>query len=182
VIENGLNKFYWGFLFIMMDIKISGFDILPDIIGYILFAIGFSILAEKSNFFINAENVNIVMIILSVFNIYEKPFQGEGVQFGVYGTLSVLLAIASLVFSLLVVYNLFMGIKDLAKTKAKFDIIEEVDKKWNQYLILRVAAMLAFVLMFIPPLAVIYIVVMLIASIFLTIIIMEFIKGCERCL
>lgn len=182
MIESGLNKFYWGFLFIMLDFKISGFDILPDIIGYILFAVGFSILASKSDYFIKAENVNIVMIILSIFNIYEKPTQAGEIQFFGGGPFSILIGMASLVFSLLVVYNLFMGIKDIAKTQAKIDIIEEVDKRWNQYLLLQVAVILAFVLMFIPPLAFIYIVAMLIASIILTVVILDFIKRCERCL
>ena len=180
--ESGFSKLYWGFLFIMVDFRIQGFDILPDIIGYIFFAAGFSILAENSAYFKKAGYINIPMIILSAFSIYEKPAQGGGIQLGPLGLFGILIAIASLVSGLLVVYNLFMGIKEMAEKREQMDIYEEADKRWNQYLLLQLAAILAFVLIFIPPLAIVYIFVMFIVSIVLTVIIMQFMKRCGECL
>jgi hypothetical protein len=166
----------------MIDFKINGFDILPDIIGYILFAVGLSILAENSIYFVKARNFNIPMMILSVFSIYEKPAQGGGIQLGPLGLFGVLVAVAALVLGLLVVYNLFMGIKEMAESRGQIDIYEEADKRWNQYLLLQLAAILAFILVFIPPLAIVYIIIMLIASIALTVFIMQFMKRCGECL
>lgn len=180
--ESGFNKFYWGFLFIMIDFRIQGFDILPDIIGYILFAAGFSILAANSESFRKAGNFNILMIILSVFSIYEKPVQGGGIQFGPLGPLGIIIGIASLIIGLLVVYHLFMGIKDMAEEQSQMDISEEADKRWNQYLLLQLAAILAFILIFIPPLAILYIVAMLIVAIVITVAIMQFMKRCGESL
>lgn len=176
--ENGFNKLYWGFLFVMIDFRINGFDILPDIIGYIFFAAGFSILAVNSIYFVTARNFNIPMIILSVFSIYEKPAQGGGIQLGPLGLFGVLLAIASLVLGLLVVYNLFMGIKDMAERQEKTDIYEEADKRWHQYLLLQLAAIFLFILIFIPALALVFIIVLLITSIVITYLIMKFMKRC----
>lgn len=34
--ESGFHKLYWGFLFILIDFRINGFDILPNVIGYII--------------------------------------------------------------------------------------------------------------------------------------------------
>lgn len=180
--ENGFSKLYWGFLFIMIDFKIQGFDILPDIVGYILFAVGFSVLAANSEYFKKAANFNIPMIILSAFSIYEKPAQGGGIHFGPLGPLGILIAIAGFVVGLLVVYNLFMGIKDMAGKQEQMDICEESDKRWEQYLLLQVAALLAIVLIFVPFLAIVCVIALLIASVAMTVVIMQFMKKCGECL
>lgn len=175
--EIGFSKLYWGFFFIMVDFKIQGIDILPDIIGYIMFAVGFSILAANNSYFKKAGNYNIPMIILSIFSIYEKPAQGGGIQIGPFGLIGILFAIASLVLGLLLIYNLFMGIKDMAKNQEQMDIYEEADKMWNQYLFLLLAQILALVLMIIPAL---YFIFMLITTIVITVNIMQFMKRCEE--
>ena len=180
--ENGFNKLYWGFLFVMIDFKINGFDILPDIIGYIFFAVGFSMLAVNSIYFVKARNFNIPMIILSVFFIYEKPAQGGGIQLGPLGWFGVLLGIASFVLGLLVIYYLFQGIKEMAGKQEQMDICEEADKRWNQYLLLQLASILSFILILIPPLAIVYIIVLLIISIVITYYIMQFMKKCGELL
>lgn len=176
--KSGFDKLYWGFLFVMIDFKIQGFDILPDIVGYILFAIGFSILAERSTYFKKSATFNIPMIILSILSIYEQPSKGSGIQLGQFGLLSIPIAIAGLVFSLLVVYNLFLGIKEMAETQGQMDIYSEADNRWRQFLMLQLVALLAIVLIFIPPLALIFIVGMLIASIALTVVIMKLMQKC----
>lgn len=180
--ENGFGKLYWGFLFIMIDFRIQGFDILPDIIGYILFAIGFSVLAVNSEYFKKAANFNIPMIILSVFSIYEKLAQGGGIHFGPFGPLGVLLAVAGFVLGLLVVYNLFMGIKDMAEKQEQMDMCEEAGQRWEQYLLLQLAALFAIVLFFVPFISIICVIALLIASIAMTVVIMRFMKKCGECL
>lgn len=176
--QDGLNKFYWGFLFTMVDFKIQGVDVLPDIVGYILFAIGFGILAANSQHFEKARSFNIPMIILSIFSIYEKPVQGGGVQLGTFGLWGVLIGIAATVLNLLVVYNLFMGIKDMADQQGKLDLSEEAEKRWRQYLGLQIAALFAFIMIIIPPLAFIWVIALFIAAIILTVVIMGFMKRC----
>lgn len=180
--QDGFNKLYWGFLFVMVDFRIQGFDILPDIVGYILFAIGFSILTASSIHFKTASSFNIPMIILSLFSIYEKPVQGGGIQFGPFGLLGIPIAIASFAFNLLVVYHIFMGIKEMAEKQDQLDIYEEADQRWQQYIILQVAAISAFVLFFIPVLSLAYILVIFVFSIFLTIVIMKFMRRCGESL
>ena len=180
--QDGFNKLYWGFLFIMIDFKLQGFDVLPDIVGYILFAIGFGILASNSEYFSKARSLNIPMIIISILSIYEKPAQGGGVQFGTLGVFGILIGITSIVLNLLIIYNLFMGIKDIANQRGQVDLGTEAGVRWNQYLILQIAGIFAFVLIFIPPVAFIYVIALLIAAIILTIALMGFIKRCGESL
>jgi hypothetical protein len=180
--QSGLMKLYWGFLFIMINFRLQGIDILPDIVGYLFFAAGFGILMSCSEHFNKARNLNIAMIILSIFEIYQKPARGGGIQFGTFGVFGVLISIASIILNLLIVYNLFMGIKDMASQSEKMDLYEEADKRWSQYLALQIGVIFAFIFVLIPPLALIIIIVLLIAAIVLTIAIMGFIKRCSESL
>lgn len=177
---SGLNKLYWGFLFIMISFRIQGFDILPDIVGYLFFASGFNNLASSSTYFITASKYNIPMIILSIFSIYQSPVQGGGIQLGSLGIFSIPLAIVSFVLNLLVVYNLFMGIKDIAQKQEQFGLVKESDERWNQYKILQIAILFSLILIFIPPLAFVYIIVLFIVSIIITLSILGFLKRCRE--
>lgn len=178
IVENGFSKLRWGFLFILIDFRLQGIDILPDIIGYIFFAIGLNILSESSEYFEKAGQLNIVMIISSIFSIYERPVQGGGVNFGPFGPLGVLVSIVLMIIGLLSIYNLFMGIKDMAEKQGKRDVYDEADRRWVQYLLIQLSGIFAFILIFMPPLAVIYIFVMLIITIVFTIVIMGFMNRC----
>lgn len=180
--ESGLNKLYWGFIFIMLSFRIQGFDILPDIVGYLFFASGFVELASSNTYFNIAAKYNISMIILSIFSIYQTPVQGGGINLGPLGIFSIPIGIASFVLNLLVVYNLFMGIKNMAEKREEFDLVKESNERWNQYKILQIAVLFSYILIFIPPLAVVYIIVLFVISIILTIGILGFLKRCSESL
>jgi hypothetical protein len=178
VLESGFNKFYWGFFFIMIDFRLQGVDVLPDIIGYCLFATGFSILASRSSCFEKARSLNMIMIILSILQIYERPAQGSGINFGALGPVGFIIGIAATILSLFVIYNLFMGIKDMASLQGQINIREEAEKRWTQYLMLQLAGLFAIILIIIPPIALIFIIGIFVFSIVLTIVIMGFMKSC----
>ncbi|NLD50357.1 MAG: hypothetical protein GX660_24725 [Clostridiaceae bacterium] len=180
MVERGLNKLFWGFVFIMIGFRIQGFDILPDTVGFLLFASGFSSLSSNSDYFNKASKYNIPMIILSIFSIYQEPAHGEGVHFGVLGILSIPLVIVTVVLNLLVVYYLFMGIKDMAMKKEQSDIAFESEAKWNEYKMLQIAILLSFIMIFLPPLAIAYIFVLFIVSIGITIRITGFVRRCSQ--
>jgi hypothetical protein len=151
-------------------------------IGYLFFAFGFIELTSSSTYFSKAAKYNIPMIILSIFTIYESPAKGASIHLGPLGLFSIPIAIASFVLNLLVVYNLFMGIKDMAEKKEQPDLMNESYERWNQYKMLRIAALFSYILIFIPSLALIYIYVLFILSIILTIIILGYLKRCSESL
>jgi|LSQX01.3.fsa_nt_gb hypothetical protein len=178
--QKGFIRLYWGFLFIMLDFTIQGFDILPDIVGYIFFASGFKALASKSEHFQKASKVNIPMIILSIFSIYDKPVQNSeiNINFSDLGMWGILIGIISLILDLLIVYHLFMGIKEIS-TDVHRDIYEEAGRRWSQYLMLNIAVLLGFVIAFIPLVNIVYIIGVFVASIVLMFTILGFMKRCE---
>ncbi|SET70672.1 hypothetical protein SAMN05660297_03226 [Natronincola peptidivorans] len=173
----GFRKLYWGFFF-MLSFRIQGFDIIPNIVGYILFFIGAGMLASNSEYFSKARSFSIPMIPLSIFSIYERPAEGGGIHLGGFWPLGALISIASLVLTLLIVYNLFMGIKDMATAQERDDIYEEADKRWQQYFMLQLAVVAGFILIIVPALGIIYFLALFIASVTLILTIMGFMKRC----
>ena len=180
--ERGLKKLYWGFLFIMLSIRFNGIDILPDIIGYILFAQGFKELENRSSYFIKAEKYNIPLIILSIFSIYQIKINMNDVGSMVHSPLIpfvMAISIATFVLDLLVVYNLFMGIKEIMEQQEASDLIDESNSRWNEYFVLKIATMFSFFFVYLPLIATIYITIILVLSIIILIKIMGFIKRCD---
>ncbi|MDF2593585.1 MAG: hypothetical protein K0S75_3051 [Clostridia bacterium] len=178
--NSGFNKLFWGFLFIMFNFRIQGFDILPDVVGYLFLASGFSELLSNSNYFSIAAKYNVPMIVLSLFSIYQSPAQGSGIHLGLFGIFGIPIVIASFILNLLVIYHLFMGTKDMAEQQEQPDLAQEADKRWNQYKLLQFAFLFSFILIFIPPLAFLYIIVFFIISIIITIAILGFLRRCSE--
>jgi len=168
----------------MIDFKLQGFDVLPDIAGYILFALGFNALAANSQYFNTAFICNVPLLIFSVFSIIERP-----VRYGIFEVnpyfslpLAMVVFIASVVLGLLTMYYMFMGIKEMAEQADQGEIYEEAGIRWNQYLTLMLAVFFGFIIMVIPPLAFIYVIGVLVATIVLTIKIMGLLNRCGEML
>ncbi|MFA6941208.1 MAG: hypothetical protein WCQ54_09555 [Clostridiaceae bacterium] len=164
----------------MFDFRLQGIDILPDSIGYILFAVGLSLIAAENNWFKKAGKLNIFMIFLSIFQIYEKPAEGIGINIG--SPYEIIIGIAATIISLLLIYNLFMGIGYMASLKGKTDIEEEAHKRWTQYLMLQLAVLLAFLVLFIPIIAFLYFILLIVISIVFGFIVMGFMRRCGNSL
>ncbi|WP_163192259.1 hypothetical protein [Clostridium thermarum] len=180
LIEKGFNKFYWGFLFIMIDFRLQGIDVLPDLIGYVFLAEGFHILSDFSQHFSKAGALNIVMLALSIFSIYEKPAQDGGINYGIFGPLGILIGIVAVIIGIMSIYYMFCGIKSIAEKKEKQDIYHEANKRWVQYFLLQLAGLVSFILIFIPPIALIYVFAVLIVTIVFTLTLMDFMRRCAE--
>lgn len=173
--KEGFHKFFWGFLFIMIDFRLQGFDILPDVIGFILFAIGFQTLAEHSDYFVKGKTFNLIMLVVSVFGIYERPAQGGGVHINPLG---IVLGLVSLVLLLTVVYHLLMGAKEMAARRQRSDLEQEVSQKWTYFLVFQLAGLVLFILILIPPVFILMVIILFVAAIVLTIMLMGLMKKC----
>lgn len=174
--QEGYNKFFWGFLFIMFDFRIQGIDIMPNVIGYILFALGFQALANHSQYFAKAKIFNLIMIFISLFTIYQKPNTNEGMNWSPLGTV---IGLVSQVLLLVVIYHLLMGTKEMASKMNRFDLMEEAGRKWSQFLAFQLATVLLFIVFFIPPLFFMMVIGMFVVSIILMVSLMRLMKKCS---
>lgn len=178
MIADSLKKFKLGFFFIMIGFRIQGFDIFPDIIGYIFFAVAFYHLRDSSCHFVKAFKYNIPLIFISLFSIYQEPAQQEGIRISPWGWLGIIISVISFVLNLMTIYNLFMGIKELEENFDAFDLADESQIRWRHYSTLQIAMLLSFLLILIPVIAFLYIIVVLIVAIWVLIGIINYLQRC----
>lgn len=179
MIASAFRNFYWGFFLIMVDFRIGGLEILPDVIGYILLASGLSTLASQNEWFMRARGYVWPAMILSVFQLYERPAESSGVHI-IWGSgMTLILGLAMAVLSLLAVYNLFMGIREMASRAGNPSIADEALSKWNQYLGVAVAGLLSFILAFIPVIGFPLILSLFVVNLVLAVGIMRLMRRCE---
>ncbi len=182
MIESGLNKLSWGFLFIMLSFRVQGFDIFPDIVGFILFALAFNELKEKSEFFKKASKFNFFMIIMSIFLIYQPTNVNGMINYGYTGMFSIPIAIISIVLTLLIIYNLFKGMKEMLKQYEKYDLANEAEERWSKYKALTIAYIFILIVVFIPLINLIYLLGLIILNIIFLVKTIKYINRCKQCL
>lgn len=174
IIDN-LQRLKWGFFFIMIGLRIEGFDVFPDILGHIFFAISLSNLRQSSNYFGKAFIFNLPLIFISIFTIYQDPAQQDVSNLNLLG---VLILIASFILNLMTVYNLFMGMKELEEGYGNTELASESERMWKNYLLLEIAMILSFLIIFVPVFGFLYIIGVLIAAIAVLIGIIKFLRRC----
>jgi hypothetical protein len=164
----------------MFDFRIQGFDILPNIIGYILFAMAFRTLSSCSQHFSTAGIFDAIMIILSIFTVYQEPNNtvNTNVYYGPFGYWGLAISVASVVFNLLVIYNLFIGIEDMAYKYNKVSFSEEAESKWHMYITFQAVTLIFFALSFTGFISILLFVILFIASIAVMATMMNFMRRC----
>jgi len=144
------KKLFWGFIF-LFDFRINGFDILPDIIGYILFFQGLSILASRNIYFEKAKRLSFPLIFLSIFSIYENTTPLAEFSINNSTSLLMLLGLVITILHLFMVYNICMGIADEARLFEKPDLEDKAMMRWTFYLVINIAVIFVIFIAFVLP-------------------------------
>lgn len=108
-----MTYIFWGYIFVFFHLKINGFDLLADVIGWALIAAGLSGLADKSEHFSKAKpwaiGLAIYTGIVSVGQLMGMNF--DGAVFGIVG-------IIGLCINLYISNSIVCGVHDLEQTSA----------------------------------------------------------------
>ncbi|MBE4909052.1 hypothetical protein IMZ08_13365 [Bacillus luteolus] len=64
--SSGYNRLLWGFLLVILDLRIIGFDLLIDAVGYFIVVSGLKILSAQSESFKKAQVFGVILGILSI--------------------------------------------------------------------------------------------------------------------
>lgn len=155
----GFNKLFWGFVF-LLDFRLNGIDILPDIIGYVMFYQGLSILEEKNEFFGKGKKLAFPMIFLSIFDIYQPQINQIGSN--PLGITGILLGITSLILGVMMVYNICNGISNEARLINNNELELQANNRWILYLINNIIILVGII---IPMLIGVFFIVIIIFSI-----------------
>ncbi len=174
MIREACRRFTWGLLLILLDFRLGGFDLLPDVIGWLLLYSGLSLVREEKDAFQKAGRMAIPMALLSLVTLYNPPAEpGTVWPAGPLGVWSILLGIVYLVLTLWTVYQLFQGIMGMAEAQGNRDLEEEIRTRGLQYVGLQIATLAAFGVVFIPVLGVVYLLGVLFGSVVLTVLILR---------
>ncbi len=137
----GFLHLFWGLLF-LIDIRFNGFDVLPDVIGYVLFFLGFLNLESKSRHFHLAKNMSLFMIVLSVASLV-ITWASPGSWLFNY-----LYQLVEVILNLYIVFHMCYGISELAGRKGFHAFQNKAIQRWRWYFSVVVAAFI--VVLFAP--------------------------------
>ncbi|QAA32568.1 hypothetical protein [Clostridium manihotivorum] len=164
----------------MLNVNINNFDLLPDVIGYILFAVGLNILSKENIYFLKAQNYNWFLIALSIIKLWNYSISVRYFEFSVKFIAIFLFTVLYFVINIIMVKNLFLGISCMTEIENNSYLFAEASEIYRYYKYLQVGSIIAFIIMFIPKVGFIYIVALFILSILIMTNIMIFMKRCEE--
>lgn len=172
----GFLHLFWGFLF-LVDIRINNIDILPDVIGYVLFFLGFVKLEQRSGHFRCAKYASVALIILSVVTIVLSVSPPNSWLFiFVYNA-------ALFVLKLYMVFHICYGISEMAGRKGHRAFQNKAVQRWRWYLAVVAATFVVLILApLVPFLAVILALVLMIASVCIHVLMMLLMQEAEHVL
>lgn len=168
--KDGFTKFYLAFILIMIDFRIQGFDILPDFVGYLLILLGLAVFLGTNDFFERAKKLSLAMLLLSILSFYETP--GSSLVFSI----DTILFVVSGIINLLLIYSLFMGVRQMGEDRRLDNVVFEAESSWRFYLVIAVADLLSFLLIFVPAILVLYIFILFFFNVVVLLRILKFIN------
>lgn len=163
------RKLFWGFIF-LFDFRIGGFDILPDIIGFILIFIGLNAMKDLNPHYRRSSVLALPLIFISFFDIYQNP-SAQASMF------NILIGIAVGVLSILTVYGICMGIADEAGKTGDSELGGKALNRWKLYLVTNIIILAAVA---IPVLASVLFIPALILSLVSYVLMLMLMKDAEH--
>ena len=178
MIDKGLSRLFWGFFFILVNINVNNFDMVPDIAGFIFFAFAFKDLADYSTFFQEAFKYNGYLIIISALSIFNVQLSADSIMTPRWLILFAVFVI-SMVLRLKMVHSLFMGLKEMHNSKFYGDLSAGAEDRWQKYKTLIILNLFSFVVAFIPLINIMYILAVLVISLIYLINTLKYINSCR---
>ncbi|SCZ08419.1 hypothetical protein [Alkaliphilus peptidifermentans] len=173
------NRLFWGFLFILFDFRLQGFNVLPDIVGYIIIFSTLARLIEDSPHFERARKYAFPLIFLSILDIYEAPTNGININLG-GSSLIVVISIIGAIINLMMVYNVLKGIGEMADGIKDYELMIMTEKRWRYYLFGQVAILSIVHLFLLIPLALFLFIPLFIYVIIVGVLILAMLKQADR--
>lgn len=178
------GKLFWGLLLVLLDFTINGFDILVDLVGYILVVVGLGELASRNRNFQRARPFGIVLLALSVLDLFtQRPSGREAdVDVGLFGSaaLAVIFSVGLLIVNLLLVYYICSGIADMARGIGDAELAHTAMRRWQVYLWAQVAAVLLLVFVFANPSAVGLIILVIAANLIAAVLVAALLRRSDK--
>ncbi|PKM62546.1 MAG: hypothetical protein CVU97_04730 [Firmicutes bacterium HGW-Firmicutes-21] len=128
---HGLKKVFIGLLIIIFDLRANGFNIIPDIIGYIFIMSALNSLGQYNIKFRKAKTFAAYLIFMSVFDLYKINIYTESTFLIVF---FILWSLLYLVLDLILIYYICDGTRQIAIEYNEQGIADKY-KTWVVYII-----------------------------------------------
>lgn len=139
--KQAYKKIGWGLVLEIADVRIGGFDILPDIIGCVLILLGLARLRTVNRHFRLSSGAAFVLLLLAIPHIIQlqvTPVSGsQSLSFVQIAWLSVDLAV-----EMATLYWLCAGIRAHAEAELDEGLKQSAANRWNVYFLLGTAALI----------------------------------------
>jgi hypothetical protein len=176
----GFNYLFWGILFSFFDFRIQGIDILPDIIGFILIFNGANKLVHISERFSVASKFAIPLMVLSIFDIYQRPHPGGGMEFQ-QSMIGMLVGLAIGVLIIILFYHICKGIEEKALELGLHELAQQAMNRWTFLLVFEcVVIIFPFIFLMSLGLASILFIMVFILAIVTLILLMMLMKSAQN--
>jgi hypothetical protein len=143
------GKLFWGFLIAFIDIRINGFDLIIDLLGYVVVVIGLGELARINGKFARARPYATVLLILSALDLFTRTPTDSSPE-GLFGHpgLAIAFSIALLFVNLMLVNLICRGIGEMADRAGNSDLSDLSKTRWVFFVFSYVVSTLLIVLAF----------------------------------
>ena len=128
--ERGFRRIFWGLLLVVVDFRLSGFDILPDFIGFAIIAVGLGLLVPLNPRFQTAKIMAMILVVLSLASLIEFPAT-DGAQGFHPGWFAFGLLVT--VLDIVMIWQLCGGIIDLAREEGLDDLATRASTRRGLY-------------------------------------------------
>ena len=119
------SQMFWGLLLVILDIRINGFDLLPDGLGYVIVAFGCAGLVEYSPRFVTARTLCLVLAVMWL------------VGFAVYGDPALVYGLVTAALNCAMMWQLLGGIAEFAYLERP-DLAQRAETRRAVYVVLMI--------------------------------------------
>lgn len=142
-------QLFWGFLFTLADFRVNGFDILPDVVGFLLISLACNSLRRMNTRFSTAYPIAVILLVVSVIDLLRiggvrLDALGMGDAPGSVIVGSALVGLALFVLDLVMVYQICSGIREMAATRSLHELASEAQSRWVMYVVTATAGFVVF--------------------------------------
>ncbi|NMM54432.1 hypothetical protein [Paenibacillus aquistagni] len=147
--KRGFQLISWGILF-FIDFSPFGFDILPDIVGFLLIYRGAFLLADTSIHFANVKKWIPILLVLSIYDLI-APILAAALEPSVVAWSSLISSIITTGFNVWLVWQLCKGLSAWAEKKGEFDLVLQARKRAIAFIIMMIVMLLMLGVALISP-------------------------------
>jgi hypothetical protein len=142
-LRRDLRRLGWGLVIAMIDIRVGFFDLLPDIIGYMMIVSALQHLSSLHAVFKKAKYIAIVLIILTIpvlfiqTNVTITKFSSIPLTVHLYSQLLFVLHI-------LMAYWIFNGLIGMLKQEGNIQLLDAAISRRNTYLVFNISMIIFY--------------------------------------